>query len=334
LKTTFHLLLCALSFGALSLGANSASASLDDPNCYRDVCVGDRAYNVSRDYREVTVVGIDNFGKFVVRFEDNGGVGGNWDREDLALERGCAGDLCVGYPAINVSRDYRAVKVVGIQWNNRLVLRFDDNAGVGGNWDRWDLAVAWGCVGNLCVNDTVYNRTNSRQATIAAIQTNQSGVQDRMVLNYGPSGLGGNWQLNDLVLLQRGPTAYPPGPPTPYCPPGTHYDPRTNRCESNLPPPPPVCPPGTHYDPALGRCVANLPPPPPVCPPGTHYDPRIGRCVANNPPPPMDWTCTIAKPGHTFTGHGPTRPTALQAALTGCARSGFACRESEAVCRL
>ncbi len=355
MKNTLRFLVLSLAFGV-----TGGSALAADPNCYRDVCVGDRAVNVTRDYREVTVIGIDNLGKFVVRFEDNQGVGGNWDREDLALETGCSGDLCVGYPAFNISRDYRSVKIAAIQWNGKFVVRFDDNSGVGGNWDRSDLAVAWGCVANLCVNDSVYNNSNARQATIAAIQTNTAGVQDRMVLNYGASGLGGNWQPSDLVLLERGPVAYPPGPPTPYCPPGTHYDSRTNTCVQNLPPPPPACPPGTHYDPRVGACVQNLPPPPPACPPGTHYDPSIGRCVANPPPPPpfcppgthfdprigrcvanlppppppRPWACTIVKPGRVFTGHGPTRSSALQAVLAGCAQAsgGYVCRGSEAAC--
>lgn len=288
-------------------------AAEKDTNCYRDVCVGDHALNVSREYREVTVVAIESAGKFVIRFEDNGGIGGNWDREDLALMQGCAGDLCVGFPAFNISREYRSVSIRAIQFDNRFVLRFNDNGGVGGNWDRSDLAVAWGCVRDLCVNDTVYNRSNGRQATIAAIQTNAQGVQDRMVLNYAGS-LGGNWEFSDLVLLQRGPPAYPPAPPTPYCPPGTHYDSR------------------------LGRCVSNTPPPPPYCPPGTHYDARLGRCVANQPPPPPshNWQCTIHKPGRIFTGRGPTRSAATQAVLHSCARAsgGYACRASEAACRV
>ncbi|MBS1960894.1 MAG: hypothetical protein JST04_01670 [Bdellovibrionales bacterium] len=306
--------LLRFAFLTLALGLSPIAQAAD---CYRDVCVGDRAINISRDNREVTVLGIDNVGKFVLRFEDNGGVGGNWDREDLALMRGCAGDVCVGYPAINVSRNYRTVKIHAIQWNGKFVLRFDDNGGVGGNWDRSDLAVAWGCVANLCVNDTVYNKSNSRQAKVVAIQTNANGTQTKMVLQFiDNGGVGGGWELNDLVLLQRGPTAYPPSPPIPACPPGTHWDPRANACVNNPLPPPP---------------------PPPSCPPGTHYDPRTGRCIANPPPPPpaREWQCQITRPGKVFTGHGPTRAAATNAVLQACARgsSGGTCSANEAVCR-
>jgi hypothetical protein len=309
LKNTFRLFLLSLAFAV-----SGASALAADANCYRDVCVGDRAINVTNNYREVTVLGIDNSGKFVLRFEDNGGVGGNWDREDLALETGCTEDLCVGYPAFNVSSSYRTVTVAALQWNGKFVLRFDDNGGVGGNWNRSDLAVAWGCVENVCVNDTIYNNANGRQATVAAIQTSTSGLQDRMVLRFlDNGGVGGNWQSSEVVLLQRGPPAYPPGPPIPTCPPGTHYDPSSNRCVPNLPPPPPHCPPGTHYDPRIGRCVANLPPP---------------------PPPQRNWICSIAKPGRTFTGAGPTRASATQAVMNSCAiaSGGYVCRASEAFC--
>jgi hypothetical protein len=326
----------------LSLGFGTAMAA-DQSNCYREACVGDQAINVTNNYREVTILGIDNYGKFVLRFLDNGGVGGNWDRDDLALERGCSGDLCVGYPAIDISNSYRRVTVHALQTNGKFVLRFDDNAGVGGNWDRSDLAVGWGCVGNFCVNDTVYNRTNNRQATVAGVQ-----IADRLVLDYGASGLGGNWQTTDLVLLERGPTAYPPGgpvpPPNPYCPPGTHWDPRANGCVSNAPPPNPYCPPGTHWDPRLNSCVSNAPPPPnpPVCPWGTHWDPRADRCVQNPNPPPMpippapsprQWECRISHPGHVYLGRGSNESGAIDAVLHSCSVNGGACRAYEAVCR-
>lgn len=227
----FSLMVLSLVLGLTSL------AEASQVNCYLGACVGDRAVNISRDYREVSIVAIDNLGKFLIRFEDSGGIGGNWDRNDLALKAGCQADLCVGYPAMNIDRNYRAVTVHAIHYNGKYVLRFADTGGVGGNWGREDLAVAWGCVGGLCVNDTVFNRTNNRQAMIAAIQTNLSGVSDRFVLNYS-GALGGNWNESDLVLISRGTPAYPPNTiPSPICPPGTHYDPRIGRCVSSTPPP-------------------------------------------------------------------------------------------------
>jgi len=300
-----------LSLMVLSLLMGFTSvAQASQVNCYLGACVGDRAVNVSRDYREVSIVSIDNFGKFILRFADNGGVGGNWDRHDLALMAGCQADLCVGFPALNIDRNYRAVTVHALHYNSgKFVLRFADNGGVGGNWDRSDLAVAWGCVGGFCVNDTVHNRTNNRQAMIAAVQTNMSGLSDRFVLNYS-GALGGNWEASDLILISRGPPAYPPST-IPYCPPGTHYDSRTNSCVQDMPPPP-------------------------VCPPGTHYDPRLGRCVSSTPPPPphRDWSCSINKQGRVFMGRGPTRGAALTGAMNQCARAGggYVCRASDAVC--
>lgn len=292
---------------SLALGISSIGAA--EANCYLGACVGDRAVNISRENREVTVVAVDQLGKFVLRFEDSGQLGGNWDRADIALRSGCAGDLCIGYPAYNVSRDNRAVTVYALQYDGKFVLRFNDISALGAGWDRWDLAVAWGCVGNICVNDRVYNRTLNREAIVAAIQNNTRGQAERFLLNFA-GALGGNWELSDLVLISRGTPSYPPAP---YCPPGTHWDPRTNSCVRDLPPPPP---------------------PPPYCPPGTHYDPRIGRCVANPPPPPRDWTCSITKPGRVFTGRGPTRGAATSAALRQCAAGsgGYVCRASDAFC--
>jgi hypothetical protein len=202
---------------ALAFQASPALAAESAVDCHLDLCVGDRLVNISRSYRIVKIVGIEAAGKYVVQFEDTGGIGGNWDREDLAVMQGCTGDLCVGYPALNVSRSYRRVKIYALEWRTgKFILRFDDSGGIGGNWDRSDLAVAWGCVGTVCVNDTVYNTKNARQAVVAAVQVDaKTGIADQLVLDYGASGLGGKWNESDLTVLARGQTAYPPGFPVP-----------------------------------------------------------------------------------------------------------------------
>lgn len=167
--------------------------------CSQDVCVGDRAYNVSRGARVVQVAGINTNGKLVLRFEDNGGVGAGWDRSDLALMKGCVKDVCVGTRAFNVSRDNRRVVIVGVSVDQKLVLRFEDNGGVGAGWDRADLALAQGCYGGFCVGDTAYNiERDSRVVTIIAIDVN-----GKFILSFNDNGgVGAGWDRPALAKVK------------------------------------------------------------------------------------------------------------------------------------
>ncbi|MDG0817947.1 beta-sandwich domain-containing protein [Bdellovibrio svalbardensis] len=166
--------------------------------CNEKFCVGNQAYNISRDNRLVTVVGISPDGKLVLRFNDNGGVGGGWSSADLAMMSGCVSDICVGTQAVNIQRDYRRVTVVGIQADQRLLLRFDDNGGIGGGWSRADLAVMKGCVGQVCVGTMAYNiERDYRLTRVMAIQ-----ADGKFVLTFQDNGTsGGNWDFSSLALL-------------------------------------------------------------------------------------------------------------------------------------
>ena len=165
--------------------------------CFRDLCVGDSAFNIKREFRRVTVVGIEPQGTYLLRFLDNNGVGGGWTRDDLAANRGCVRDICVGTRAFNISREYRQVQVVGIQTNGLFVLQFLDNNGIGGNWNRSDLALMLGCVGRTCVGDRAYNVAREyRQVQVVGIQYN-----GQFVLRFlDNQGVGGNWSESDLAF--------------------------------------------------------------------------------------------------------------------------------------
>jgi len=173
-------------------------------------CVGELAYNISRSSREVTIVGIQLDGRMVVRFSDNGGIGGGWSRGDLARTQGCSQSdgYCVGEEALNISREYRKVQVVGVQDIGALVVRFVDTGAVGGGWRAQDLARLQGCgQGNLCVGTRAYNVSRgSRIVAIVAIQHD-----GRFVVRFEDSGaVGGGWSLSDLAVISYGP--YPPAP--------------------------------------------------------------------------------------------------------------------------
>lgn len=112
-------------------------------SCLYNICTGDTVFNIQRNYRKAVVVGIEARGTYVLRFLDTGGVGGNWGRYDLATTFGCGRQFCVGDLALNASKNYRRVRVIGIEYNGTYVLNFLDTKGVGGNWSDFDLVRAY-----------------------------------------------------------------------------------------------------------------------------------------------------------------------------------------------
>lgn len=166
-------------------------------SCLRDLCVGDSIYNVKRDFRKAVVVGIESQNTYLLRFTDTNGVGGGWTRDDLAVPRGCVRDICVGTRAFNVSRDYRQVQVVGLQTNGTFVLQFLDTNGVGGNWNRADLALMQGCSNRTCVGDRAYNSSRDyRQVEVVGIH-----YDGKLVLRFlDTNGVGGGWSESDLAI--------------------------------------------------------------------------------------------------------------------------------------
>ena len=108
-------------------------------SCLYNLCTGDTVFNVERNYRKAMIVGIEPRGTYVLRFLDNNGIGGNWGRRDLATAFGCGRQFCVGDLAFNIPRNYRKVRVIGIEHNGTYVLHFLDTNGVGGRWGDFDL---------------------------------------------------------------------------------------------------------------------------------------------------------------------------------------------------
>lgn len=106
--------------------------------CDGDLCVGDEVYNVSNS-RWVEVAGLQMTNRFVLKYRDNGSTGHGWERVDLAVPRGCQLGICVGQRVINVSNRRYAV-VAALQYNNKFVLKYEDNGLVGHGWELSDLA--------------------------------------------------------------------------------------------------------------------------------------------------------------------------------------------------
>ncbi|MFN7729631.1 MAG: hypothetical protein ACK5P7_10785, partial [Bdellovibrio sp.] len=124
-----------LDTGAVSGGWTTELAATR--GCFQGVCVGQSVYRVSADSRLTQVVGIQDDGTFVLRFLDNGGLGGGWSRYDVAVTVGCGRIYCVGQTAY---ANGRLVRVVGIMKDGNYVLRFLDSGGLGGGWSDSDLS--------------------------------------------------------------------------------------------------------------------------------------------------------------------------------------------------
>lgn len=165
-------------------------------SCISDLCIGDTVINILRDYRKAQIVGIEPAGTFVLRFIDNGGVGGNWGRQDLATVRGCFQRVCVGDSIFNNKRDYRKAQIVGLQVNGLFVIQFMDTKGVGGNWALTDFAFPFGCGRLFCVGDLALNiPRNYRKVQVIGVDYNRT-----YVLRFlDTQGVGGNWSDSDLV---------------------------------------------------------------------------------------------------------------------------------------
>jgi hypothetical protein len=130
-------------------GGNWTAADLARPyGCSAaGLCVGDRTYNLARDTAMTEVVAIQsNLSQVVLRFISgplSGQKGGNWGIHDLALTQGCGIQFCVGDYALNRTRGYAQVQVIGVQPTLKTyVLRFLDGAlagQIGGHWGDHDL---------------------------------------------------------------------------------------------------------------------------------------------------------------------------------------------------
>jgi hypothetical protein len=114
--------------------------------CSAQFCVGEHAFNIQRDANEVEVVAIQSNGLIAIRYLEGSNanvIGGNWNDSDLARTSGCARRFCVGDEAMNIERSYSHVRVVGIQNDGRVVIKYLDgaNAGMtGANWNEEALA--------------------------------------------------------------------------------------------------------------------------------------------------------------------------------------------------
>lgn len=173
--------------------------------------VGDQAINTQRSYVRVTVIGLEENNRYVIRYDEGplaGQRGGNWTDSDLARVWGCSEHgLCVGDQVFNVARSTALAQITGIEYNGNHILRFLDGALVGqtgGHWGPGDLAITKGCGNRFCVGDWALNKSrNYVQVQVVGVQP----LTGHYVLYFREGALagqrGGNWGDGDLVRTRE-----------------------------------------------------------------------------------------------------------------------------------
>lgn len=105
--------------------------------------------------------------------------------------------LNMGESVFNVSNS-RYAEVVAQDYNGKFVLRYKDNGATGTGWTRQDLAPLRGCDIDICVNDEVYNVSNSRYARVAGLQ-----MTGKFVLKYADNNAtGSGWERKDVAVMK------------------------------------------------------------------------------------------------------------------------------------
>lgn len=174
--------------------------------CSSEVCVGSNVYTIDSDraWTPASVIAIDPQGLLVLKFTADNAIGGNWSRTSLALTEGCAEELCVGDKVIptEVVRVGSIAEIVAIDANGQYVLKFDEDAAVGGQWTRNLLAKASGCsASGVCVGQSVVAASGAREGTSARIIGFDSA--EKFILKFDVDGaVGAGWTRNDFNMAE------------------------------------------------------------------------------------------------------------------------------------
>lgn len=202
MKQNLFLVLCLFSSASALACADNPGASAC-PVSSGDISVGDRVYVISgaRENTSANVVGIQTNGDFVLRFNDDGAVGANWERSSLAITHGCSYHYCVGESVITISgsRQNTTATIVAIDSSGDFVLQFDSDSVVGHYWSYTSLAKRKGSSGDLSVGSRVYAVSGERENTLATI----IGIQNdgNYVLQFiDDEAIGHDWSRSSLAM--------------------------------------------------------------------------------------------------------------------------------------
>ncbi len=156
-------LVTLLLASSVSLAANQSNAPLQ---------MGGTVYAVNGERANTLAKVINVMGDtYRLKFISDSAVGDGWDRASLAVTSGCGTDLCVGQAVFTRggTRPAALATVVGLSMDKTYVLKFASDDAIGGSWDRNSLAEPFGCVGDICVGQSVYAVNGARAGTSATI---------------------------------------------------------------------------------------------------------------------------------------------------------------------
>lgn len=154
---------------------------------------------------EGKIIGVQDDGNYALSFTKSSVILANIKRDDLSVVEGCTSEqICVNDILINITNDYANVKVVGISFNDTLVIEFQDSKFAGQLSSKWSWthqARTTGCSSEgFCVGDKVLNTEKNSYATIIGLQE-----KNKYVLKF-TSGThsgqaGANWTKKDMLKL-------------------------------------------------------------------------------------------------------------------------------------
>lgn len=172
--------------------------------CYQDLCVDDQLYTLVEgyDYALARVAGIDVDGKYTMQFL-NGRFymryGTGWVAENLSTKNSCGKLFCVrdlAYLEVNSSQ-IEYVSILAVDKSGKYVVRFENGALVGRVGHRWsekELAKVNGCVGRICVGQTVFVPSQNGQARILAIQNGSASFIIEFISGPNRYRMGSGWR--------------------------------------------------------------------------------------------------------------------------------------------
>lgn len=127
----------------------------DDYQVQREIRPGEEAFSL-RDGKWVRVMGLSRAG-YMTETMDNWRSRNTVSRSDLAITNACTPSFCTNDMAYDVSQN-KDVRLLAVDVSGRFVTETTDNwRTINSRRDESDLAHLSGCIGEVCVNDTVYN---------------------------------------------------------------------------------------------------------------------------------------------------------------------------------
>ena len=130
---------------AVGSGWGRASLAATE-GCIEDLCVGETVLptEVTRIGTLSTVIAVESSGTYVLKFEEDQAVGGNWGRSILAKGTGCSGSgICIGQSVTATSggRVGTTATILGFDPNEKYILKFDSDGAVGAGWAQNDFTL-------------------------------------------------------------------------------------------------------------------------------------------------------------------------------------------------